>query len=183
MMWRSKDHRSAGLWWSLLSSGGSLGGHGRLLKSFQPLIIAFVSAGDAADHSLVLIWAAMVDFLVFLAIASSPPSFAVAGAAANRFVTEFAVNRWVIHCGPLDGVEDQPPSSFLILGWCYGRPFSLVYFPYLMANEEDQFLIIIIKLWKSDCALEMSPFSASSTTPREERKMVFYETTIFPLIF
>uniref|UniRef100_A0A2N9H4V2 Uncharacterized protein n=1 Tax=Fagus sylvatica TaxID=28930 RepID=A0A2N9H4V2_FAGSY len=102
MMWRSKDHRSAGLWWSLLSSGGSLGGHGRLLKSFQPLIVAFVSAGDAADHS-----AAMVDFLVFSTLISSPPSSATAGAAAaDRFVTEFAVDRWVIHRGPLGGVED-----------------------------------------------------------------------------
>uniref|UniRef100_A0A2N9IPZ8 Uncharacterized protein n=1 Tax=Fagus sylvatica TaxID=28930 RepID=A0A2N9IPZ8_FAGSY len=31
-MWRSKDHRSAGLWWSLLSSGG---GHGRLSSLFS----------------------------------------------------------------------------------------------------------------------------------------------------
>ena len=52
MMWRSKDHRSAGLWWSLLSSGGCLGGYGRLLKPFQPLIVAFVSARDTVDHSV-----------------------------------------------------------------------------------------------------------------------------------
>uniref|UniRef100_A0A2N9FKC8 Uncharacterized protein n=1 Tax=Fagus sylvatica TaxID=28930 RepID=A0A2N9FKC8_FAGSY len=68
MMWRSKDHRSAGLWWSLLSSGGCLGGYGRLLKSFQPLIVTFVST---------------------------------AGAAADRSVIEFAVDRWVIRRGPL----------------------------------------------------------------------------------
>ncbi len=50
MMGRSKDYWSAGLWWSLLSSGGSLGGHGRLLKSFQPLIVAFTSVDDAVDY-------------------------------------------------------------------------------------------------------------------------------------
>uniref|UniRef100_A0A2N9HQQ4 Uncharacterized protein n=1 Tax=Fagus sylvatica TaxID=28930 RepID=A0A2N9HQQ4_FAGSY len=50
MMWRSEDHRSAGLWWSLLSSGGSLGGHDRLLKSFQSLIITFVPAGATVDY-------------------------------------------------------------------------------------------------------------------------------------
>jgi hypothetical protein len=66
---------------------------------------------------LVLIWAAMVDFLVFSALISSPPSSAAAGvAAADRFVTEFAVDRWVIHHGPLGGVEDQPPSFFLGFG-------------------------------------------------------------------
>uniref|UniRef100_A0A2N9IY84 Uncharacterized protein n=1 Tax=Fagus sylvatica TaxID=28930 RepID=A0A2N9IY84_FAGSY len=42
MMWRSKDHRSAGLWWSLLSSGG---GHGSLGCDF------FVSVGAAVDQS------------------------------------------------------------------------------------------------------------------------------------
>uniref|UniRef100_A0A2N9GPT3 Uncharacterized protein n=1 Tax=Fagus sylvatica TaxID=28930 RepID=A0A2N9GPT3_FAGSY len=109
---------------------------------------------------LVLIWAAMVDLLVFSAIVSSSPSLAAAGAAADRFEIEFAVDCWVIHRGPLGGVEDQPPSSFLVLGWCYRRPFSLVYFPCLMANEESQFLTIIIKLWKSDGVLEMPPFSA-----------------------
>jgi hypothetical protein len=62
---------------------------------------------------LVLIWAAMVDFLVFSALISSPPSSDAAGAAADRFVTEFAVDRWVIHRGPLGGVEDQLPPFFL----------------------------------------------------------------------
>jgi hypothetical protein len=84
---------------------------------------------------LVLIWTAMVDLSVFSAIVSSSLSFAAAGAATDRLVIEFAVDRWIIHCGPLDGVEDQPPS-FLVFGWCYRRPFFLVYFPYLMANEE-----------------------------------------------
>ena len=133
---------------------------------------------------LVLIWAAMADLLVFSAIASSSPSFVAAvGAAADCLAMEFVVDHWVIHRGPLDGVEDQPPSSFLVLGWCYGRPFSLVYFPYLMANEKNQFLTIIIKLWKSDGVLEMPPFSASSTAPREEGKNGFSKTTIFPVLF
>uniref|UniRef100_A0A2N9GDQ4 Uncharacterized protein n=1 Tax=Fagus sylvatica TaxID=28930 RepID=A0A2N9GDQ4_FAGSY len=114
MMWRSKDHRSAGLWWSLLSSGGSLGGHGRLLKVHRD---QWTKENDqlAFHHyslQLVLIWAAMVDFLVFSALISSPPSSDAAGAAADRFVTEFAVDRWVIHRGPLGGVEDQPSSLF-----------------------------------------------------------------------
>ena len=65
----------------------------------------------------------MADLLVFSAIVSSSPSFVVAGVAANRLVIEFAVDRWVIRRGPLDGVEDQPPSSFLVFGWCYRRPF------------------------------------------------------------
>ena len=56
---------------------------------------------------LVLIWAAMVDFLVFSALISPPPSSATAGAAAaDHFVTEFTVDRWVIHRGPLGGVEN-----------------------------------------------------------------------------
>uniref|UniRef100_A0A2N9HKM7 Uncharacterized protein n=1 Tax=Fagus sylvatica TaxID=28930 RepID=A0A2N9HKM7_FAGSY len=49
---------------------------------------------------------AMVDFSVFSAIVSSSPSFAAAGAAADRPVIEFAVDRWVIRRGPLDSVED-----------------------------------------------------------------------------
>ena len=56
----------------------------------------------------------MGDFLVFSDLISSPSSSAAAGAAAaDRSVTEFAVDHWVIRCGPLGGVEDQPPSSFL----------------------------------------------------------------------
>jgi hypothetical protein len=42
----------------------------------------------AFDHyspQLVLIWAAMGDFLVFSALASSSSSLAAAGAAADRF--------------------------------------------------------------------------------------------------
>uniref|UniRef100_A0A2N9HYY7 Uncharacterized protein n=1 Tax=Fagus sylvatica TaxID=28930 RepID=A0A2N9HYY7_FAGSY len=98
MMWRSKGHRSAGLWWSLLSSGGCLGGYGRLLRSFQPLIVAFVSAGDAVDHS---------------------SSAAAGAAAADRFVTEFGVDRWVIHRGPLGNLpwttgQRGGPASFLL---------------------------------------------------------------------
>ena len=42
---------------------------------------------------LVLIWAAMVDLLVFSAIASSFPSLAATGTAADHFVIEFAVDR------------------------------------------------------------------------------------------
>uniref|UniRef100_A0A2N9FKL8 Uncharacterized protein n=1 Tax=Fagus sylvatica TaxID=28930 RepID=A0A2N9FKL8_FAGSY len=107
MMVRSRDRRSAGLWWSLLSSGGSLGGHGRLLKSFQSLIITFVSTGAAVDYSIS--WS-------FRPLPHLLRHFAVAGAAADRFVIEFAVDRWIIRRGPLDSVEDQPPSSFLVLG-------------------------------------------------------------------
>ena len=122
---------------------------------------------------LVLIWAAMVDLLVFLAIVSSSSSLAAAGVAADHLVIEFVVDRWVIHRGPLDGVEDQPPSSFLISGWCYRKPFFLGYFLYLMANGENEFFTIMIRPWKSDGVLEMSPFSALSTVPREEGKMAF----------
>uniref|UniRef100_A0A2N9F2X6 Uncharacterized protein n=1 Tax=Fagus sylvatica TaxID=28930 RepID=A0A2N9F2X6_FAGSY len=100
MMWRSKDHRSAGLWWSLLSSGGCLGGYGRLLKSFQPLIVAFVSVGDAVDY--------------FVA-----KSLVTTGTAADRSVIEFAVDRWVIRHGPLGNLlwttgQRGGPASFLL---------------------------------------------------------------------
>ena len=148
MMGRSKDHRSAGLWWSLLLSGGSLGGHGRLLKSFQSLIITFVSTGVAVDYSVTKstvtsgqrkLLACLSSFLISVGtdlgghgrplglsvIVSSSPSFTAAGAAADCLVIEFAVDRWVIRRGPLDGVEDQPLSSFLVFGWCYHRPFFL----------------------------------------------------------
>ena len=61
---------------------------------------------------------------------------------------EFVVDRWVIRRGPLGSVEDQLPSSFLVLGQCCGRSFSLEYFPCLMVNEEDQFFNAMIQLWK-----------------------------------
>uniref|UniRef100_A0A2N9FCW8 Terpene synthase N-terminal domain-containing protein n=1 Tax=Fagus sylvatica TaxID=28930 RepID=A0A2N9FCW8_FAGSY len=41
MLKMSKDHWSAGLWWSLLLSGGSLGGHSRLLSPFSSCLITF----------------------------------------------------------------------------------------------------------------------------------------------
>uniref|UniRef100_A0A2N9EKD6 Aminotransferase-like plant mobile domain-containing protein n=1 Tax=Fagus sylvatica TaxID=28930 RepID=A0A2N9EKD6_FAGSY len=60
----------------------------------------------------------MGDFLVFSDLVSSSSSLssslAAAGAvAADYSVTEFAVDCWVIRRGPLGGVEDQLPSSFL----------------------------------------------------------------------
>ena len=73
----------------------------------------------------------MADLLVFSTILSSSPLFAAAGAAADRLVIEFVVDRWVIPRGPLDGVEDQPPSSFLVFGWCYRKPFFLE--PYFLS--------------------------------------------------
>uniref|UniRef100_A0A2N9GBI7 Uncharacterized protein n=1 Tax=Fagus sylvatica TaxID=28930 RepID=A0A2N9GBI7_FAGSY len=124
MMWRSKDHRSAGLWWSLLSSGGCLGGYGRLLRPPRP-----VDKGNdqlAFHHclfQLVLIWAAMGDFLVFSDLIFPSPflSSAAAGAAAadRFFVTEFGVDRWVIHRGPLGNLpwttgQYGGPASFLL---------------------------------------------------------------------
>ena len=131
---------------------------------------------------LVLIWAAMVDFLVFSAIISSSPSLAAAGAAADRLVIEFAVDRCVIRRGPLDSVEDQPPSSFLVLGWCCGRSFPLVYFPYLMANGENQFFTIMIQPWKSDGVLEMSPFSPRAPCQERREKWLFQDNH-FPSSF
>ena len=63
---------------------------------------------------LVLIWAAMGDFLVFSDLVSSSSSSAAAGAAvADCLVTEFAVDRWVIRRRPAGGVEDQLSSTFL----------------------------------------------------------------------
>uniref|UniRef100_A0A2N9G300 phosphoribosylformylglycinamidine cyclo-ligase n=1 Tax=Fagus sylvatica TaxID=28930 RepID=A0A2N9G300_FAGSY len=98
----ARDHRSAGLWWSLLLSGGSLGGHDRLLKSFQSLIITFVPTGAAVDYSIS--WS-------FRPLPHLLRHFAAAGVAADRFVIEFAVDRWIIRRGPLDGVEDL--ASFI----------------------------------------------------------------------
>uniref|UniRef100_A0A2N9I4Y8 CASP-like protein n=1 Tax=Fagus sylvatica TaxID=28930 RepID=A0A2N9I4Y8_FAGSY len=74
----------------------------------------FASAGAAVDHFV-------MESIVTNGQREGPAFFSwflvsVAGAAADRFVTEFAVDRWVIHRGPLGGVEDQPPSSFLGFG-------------------------------------------------------------------
>uniref|UniRef100_A0A2N9EK25 Uncharacterized protein n=1 Tax=Fagus sylvatica TaxID=28930 RepID=A0A2N9EK25_FAGSY len=100
MMVRSRDHRSAGLWWSLPLSGGGLGGHGRLHKSFQSLIITFVPAGAAVDYFCDEIhrdqWTKEL----------APPQIIL--------VIEFAVDRWVIRRGPLD--------LSLMIGWA-GLPF------------------------------------------------------------
>ncbi len=75
---------------------------------------------------MVLIWAAMGDFLGLFSLVSSSSSLssslATAGAAADRFsVTEFDVDRWTTRHGPLGGVEDQLSSTFsglwLMLRW------------------------------------------------------------------
>ena len=125
MIVRSRDHRCAGLWWSLPLSGGGLGGHGRLHKPFWSLIITFVPAGATVDYFCDKIhrdqWTKEVTSLPFIISYSSwcwfgrpwkiswsfrplphlPRHFAAAGAAADRFVIEFAVDRWVIRRGPL----------------------------------------------------------------------------------
>uniref|UniRef100_A0A2N9H4G8 Uncharacterized protein n=1 Tax=Fagus sylvatica TaxID=28930 RepID=A0A2N9H4G8_FAGSY len=70
--------------------------------------VGFVFSGA---FEMVLIWAAMGDFLGLFSLVSSSSSLssslATAGAAADRFsVTEFAVDRWTTRRGPLGGVED-----------------------------------------------------------------------------
>uniref|UniRef100_A0A2N9EG99 Uncharacterized protein n=1 Tax=Fagus sylvatica TaxID=28930 RepID=A0A2N9EG99_FAGSY len=115
MMWRSKDHRSAGLGWSLSLSGGGFGGHGRFLKSFQPLIITFCFSWccrgllpgiDLGGYGRFL--GLFGHYFIFLVI------FAAGDAAVDCFVTELAVDRWVIRRGPLG-------NSPWTTGWC-GRP-------------------------------------------------------------
>uniref|UniRef100_A0A2N9I772 Uncharacterized protein n=1 Tax=Fagus sylvatica TaxID=28930 RepID=A0A2N9I772_FAGSY len=101
-MWRSKDHRSAGLWWSLLSSGG---GHGSLGCDF------FVSVGAAVDQSVMQSTATSGPCIIFLVI-----SFITHHSWRRRRLflwLGLVVNRWVICGGPLGGVEDQ----FLPLFW------------------------------------------------------------------
>uniref|UniRef100_A0A2N9GIT2 Retrovirus-related Pol polyprotein from transposon TNT 1-94-like beta-barrel domain-containing protein n=1 Tax=Fagus sylvatica TaxID=28930 RepID=A0A2N9GIT2_FAGSY len=76
--------------------------------------VSFVFSGA---FEMVLIWAAMGDFLGLFSLVSSSSSLssslATAGAAADRFsVTEFAVDRWTTRRGPLGGVEDQLSSTF-----------------------------------------------------------------------
>uniref|UniRef100_A0A2N9IW16 Uncharacterized protein n=1 Tax=Fagus sylvatica TaxID=28930 RepID=A0A2N9IW16_FAGSY len=120
MIWRSKDRRSAGLWWSLLSSGGCLGGYGRLHKPFQPLIVAFVSAGDAVDHSVTKRHGRFLALFGPYIILSSSAAVGAA-AAADRSVTEFAMDRWVIRRGPLGNSpwttgQRGGPASFLFSG-------------------------------------------------------------------
>jgi hypothetical protein len=66
---------------------------------------------------MVLIWAAMGDFLVFSALPHLlrhwpqlvPPQIVF-------LVTEFAVDCWTTRRGPLGGVEDQLSSTFLGFG-------------------------------------------------------------------
>ena len=60
----NKDHRSAGLWWSLLLSGGSLGGHDSSLdlisSCFVFPIISPITAGVAAD----ILWKCLPHLMV-----------------------------------------------------------------------------------------------------------------------
>ena len=145
-MWRSKDHRSAGLWWSLLSSGG---GHGRFLKSSLILIIIFCSSwccrGLLCDEVHRDQWTKEITSLPFIITHFSWYWFGRPWEISWSFqplphplrhllqlappqiilVTEFAVDRWIIRRGPLGGVEDQLFSTFLGFGWFYRGPFFL----------------------------------------------------------
>uniref|UniRef100_A0A2N9GYI2 Pentacotripeptide-repeat region of PRORP domain-containing protein n=1 Tax=Fagus sylvatica TaxID=28930 RepID=A0A2N9GYI2_FAGSY len=101
-MWRSKDHRSAGLGWSLLSSGG---GHGSLGCDF------FVSVGAAVDQSVMQSTATSGPCIILVVI-----SFITHYGWRHRRLflwLGLVVNRWVIRGGPLGGVKDQ----FLPLFW------------------------------------------------------------------
>uniref|UniRef100_A0A2N9FJZ0 Uncharacterized protein n=1 Tax=Fagus sylvatica TaxID=28930 RepID=A0A2N9FJZ0_FAGSY len=101
-MWRSKDHRSAGLWWSLLSSGG---GHGSLGCDF------FVSVGAAVDQSVMQSTATSGPCIIFLVI-----SFITHHSWRRRRLflwLGLVVNRWVICGGPLGWRGGPVPSSFL----------------------------------------------------------------------
>jgi hypothetical protein len=49
MLKMNKDHRSVGLWWSLLLSGGSLGGHGSSLGFIYSCFVFSITACVAAD--------------------------------------------------------------------------------------------------------------------------------------
>uniref|UniRef100_A0A2N9HS75 Uncharacterized protein n=1 Tax=Fagus sylvatica TaxID=28930 RepID=A0A2N9HS75_FAGSY len=112
MMWRSKDHRSAGLCWCCRGLLYAEVHRDQWIKGSNQL------AFHHYPLQMVLIWAAMGGFLGLFSLISSPSSLssslAAAGAAADRFlVTEFAVDCWTTRRGPLGGVEDQLSSTFL----------------------------------------------------------------------
>jgi hypothetical protein len=75
---------------------------------------------------MVMIWAAMRDFLVFSALPNPLRHFLrhwpqLVPLQIVSLVTEFAVDRWTTRRGPLGGVEDQLSSTFsglwLMLRW------------------------------------------------------------------
>ena len=83
----------------------------------------------------------MADLLVFSAIVSSSPSFvAVAGAAADRLVMEFAVDHWTMWRTSL-------LHLFLFLVGATADHFFWNHIVYLLVNEENQpFAIIMVAL-------------------------------------
>uniref|UniRef100_A0A2N9GQQ5 Aminotransferase-like plant mobile domain-containing protein n=1 Tax=Fagus sylvatica TaxID=28930 RepID=A0A2N9GQQ5_FAGSY len=118
-MWRSKDHRSAGLWWSLLSSGG---GHGSLGCDF------FVLVGAAVDQSVMQSTATSGPCIILPRHLLHHPF--TAGAAADCFLwLGLVVNRWVILRWTTRWRGGPVPSSFLGLPWTM---FSGTYIAHLL---------------------------------------------------
>jgi hypothetical protein len=69
---------------------------------------------------LMLVWAAMVDLLVFLVLVSSSQSILISAGCCRRWFCDG------IRRGPVDNVEDQPPSSsFLVFIGVAAEHFSL----------------------------------------------------------
>ena len=162
MMWRSKDHRSAWLWWSLSLSGG---GYGRFLKSLLALIIILSQLMlpwialcwgppwpvDKRNNQLtfhhyplqmVLIWAAMGDLLVFSALPHPLRHFLRhwPQLVPPQIVFWWLSLLWTAGQLAMDHWVVWRTSSlphFLGFGWCYGGSPSSGYLPCLMVNEED----------------------------------------------
>jgi hypothetical protein len=128
---------------------------------------------------LMLVRAAMADLLVFSVLVSSSQSILVLAGCYCRpfFVKEYAVDQWIMWR------TSHLLHHFLLSLVLPQTIFSWRYFPYLLVNEESQPFIIIMKLWEVDFCLGNVPFSASSSAPREEGKMVLHVGIIFPSPF
>ena len=193
MIGRSKDHQSAGLWWSLLLSGGSLGGHGRLLKSFRSLIITFVPTGAAVDYSLTKStvtsgqrkWpACLSSFLISAGIDLSGhgKSLGLFGHCLIFSVTccSWRCRRsfcdWVC-CGPLGNSPWTTrwcggPASFIFSGFWLVLPQTIFFWnhiPYLLVNEENQsfvMIMVVLEIW----SLPWKYFLSAPRAPHQERR-------------
>uniref|UniRef100_A0A2N9HYU9 Uncharacterized protein n=1 Tax=Fagus sylvatica TaxID=28930 RepID=A0A2N9HYU9_FAGSY len=156
MMWRSKDHRSAGLWWSLSPSGG---GHDRFLKSLLGLII--ISSPSWCCRGLICAevhrdpwtkkipsWLLIIISFRFLSRFQPWPHPLVRRFADRHFsqwcrlrsffcgpswTVELAVDHLPVdHCG-----GDQLSLPHFLGFGCCGGSFSSGHLPCLMVNGED----------------------------------------------
>ena len=134
MLKMSKDHRSVGIWWSLLLSGGSLGSHGNFLGLFSSSFVFLMISCHFWSCDRRFCGSVYHDHWAMKSFSHGRLCWSLGEDNEQCCI-------WLICCLPCLFHHFTFPS------WCYRRRSSGGIYGRLLHNEKNQTSLAIMMLW------------------------------------